>query len=284
MAVAVNSSIAVSLDTTKQASAAARPADAATTQLAATADASRREVQSLQTDLFERRIFDPYLDFRSAEDEREYRGREEERRRYIAQQLAAKTPEGDLNAAGATMGQMLDAHSHGAGRSPEFQARWDRLEETTRKHRDAMRAEGHSTDEFDRNLSASVRRYLHDRGLSDAEIEAKLAVAASPLDAVKPYLKTDGDVRQLSESANFVGRLLATQDVSVAAAVPDPPASSTSAVQNPEKAPAVPTLDDVMSKFKSAGVVPAADTRDEAPSHGVDSQRPREPGTLAPLP
>lgn len=44
-----------------------------------------------------------------------------------------------------------------------------------------MRQEGQSTEEFDRNLAASVRRYLKTKGLSDADIERQLAKTQPPI-------------------------------------------------------------------------------------------------------
>jgi hypothetical protein len=262
LAATVSASAAAASTTSAQSSGSPKSTELTTAQLAASSLAVRSEVQSLQSDLFGQHIFDAYLRFQSPADEREYREREAENRRYVEQQLAAKTPEGDLNAAGGTMRQMLDAHSHGAGASPEFQHRWKRLEETTRKQRDAMRADGRSTDEFDRDLATSVRRYLHDRGLSNAEIEAKLAVSASPLDAVKPYLKSEEDARQLTESANLDVRRAAAGDITIAKAV------STSML--PDANPTAPSMEDVMARFKAAGVVPAPAT--EGLDHGIGPQ------------
>lgn len=248
--------------------AATATADAAL--LAATGAAARNEVESLSADLFDRRIFDRYLQFKSREDEEQYRKREEETRRYVAQQLAAKTPEGDLNAGGAVMGQMLDAHAHGAGDSPEFAARWERLVETTRRHREAMRGEGRSTEEFDRNLKASVRRYLRDKGLTDAEIDDKLAVAADPLDAVKPYLTTERDALTFEKSTRTDRRLspAAKEDSVVAVAVTSSGDTAQPLALQSEPAPG---LDAVMAKLRSAGIAPApAQPEGSGFAHGVE--------------
>jgi hypothetical protein len=178
-----------------------------------------------------------------------------DRLRYIDEQLAKGTPEGELNAAGATAGQMLDAHAHGAGNSPEFNARWERLVKTTEQHRTALRAEGHSTDEFDRNLNASVRRYLKEKGLTDAQIDAALAVSANPLDAVTPYIQNDNDAQMLVHAARIdddrdIG---APKNITTAIALP-----SVSTVSPEPATAAPPDLADVMATFRAAGVTTTA--------------------------
>lgn len=88
----------------------------------ATAQArTRATVLEIGRDIFERRIFDPYLRFASLEEEAAYRRREEENRRAIADALAENTPEGDLRAARIVNRQLQDAGAHGADASPEYQ-------------------------------------------------------------------------------------------------------------------------------------------------------------------
>lgn len=87
----------------------------------ATAQArTRATVMEIGRDIYERRIFDPYLRFASAEEEEAYRRREEENRRAIADALAENTPEGDLRAARIMDRQLQDAGAHGADASPQF--------------------------------------------------------------------------------------------------------------------------------------------------------------------
>ena len=161
--------------------------------------ATRQEAQTLSHDLFERRIFAPYLHFSSAEDEAEYRAREAERQRAIAAALARQTPEGNLNAGGLTVGQMLDAHTHGAGASPDFLPRWNSLTEKLSQQRAAMHAAGHSTEAFDRRVAGDVRVFLKAKGLSDEEIDTRLAASSAPLETVRPYLANDRDSRRLED-------------------------------------------------------------------------------------
>jgi hypothetical protein len=167
--------------------------------VATTAAATRQEVEGLSQALFQRRLFDPYLRFASAAEEAEYRAREAERQRAIADQLARRTPEGDLRAGGLVAGQMLDAHAHGAGASGDFLPRWERLTATLHRQRQAMQAAGQSTAAFDHGIAEDARDYLRHRGLSPAEIEAKLE-ANSPLEAVKPHLTSTRDVRALERA------------------------------------------------------------------------------------
>ncbi|WP_257386360.1 hypothetical protein [Tahibacter caeni] len=158
---------------------------------------TRRTVESLSADLYERRIFAPYLKFDSSQDEADYREREAERQRYIAEQMAKNTPQGNLNAGGAVAGQMLDAETHGAGESPDFAPRWNELREQLRKQRRTVESEGLSTEEYDRNLRANVHRFLAAKGVPEAEIDAKLKAATDPLDAAQPYLATVKDAESL---------------------------------------------------------------------------------------
>lgn len=78
-------------------------------------------VQRISADLFERKIFDPYLRFDNAEEEAEYRKREAEREAYIKRELAKGTPEGSLNATNAAIDQIKDAGRYGADQSPDYQ-------------------------------------------------------------------------------------------------------------------------------------------------------------------
>lgn len=82
---------------------------------------TRETVQRIAGDLFERRVFDPYLQFASAEDEEAYRKRESERQDYIRRELAKGTPEGNRNAANAAVDQIKDAGNYGADQSPDYQ-------------------------------------------------------------------------------------------------------------------------------------------------------------------
>ena len=196
---------------------AATAAQAAAEALGAASANSRASVNAIMRDMHR---FDPYLQFASAEDEAEYRKREAERRAYIDAQHAKGTPEGNLNAAGAAIGQMADAKAHGAGNSPEFERWSNELTNTTTKLRDAARQSGLSTEEFDRNISADYRRISKAQGLSDAEINARLATH-------------DGDALKAIAAPN---------------ATPTSPA--------PEASPPVDDLADAMAAFKAAGIKP----------------------------
>lgn len=183
-----------------EATAGAIAGNASAQSVAAASAATRQQVQTLSDDVFEKRIFDPYLHFSSAEDEADFRKRQAAARKYVDEQLARGTPEGNLNAAGGMQGTLLDADAHGAGASPEFMPRWDALADDARRQRTAMQAAGQSTAEYDRDVTASARRFLKAKGLSDAEIDKRLAASADPLDAVKPFLGSarDDNARKLN--------------------------------------------------------------------------------------
>jgi hypothetical protein len=202
----------------EQSRAIATTAGHSAAEALATASAnSRFAVTSIMRDMHR---FDPYLRFESAEDEAAYRKREAERLACINAQHAKGTPEGNLNAAGAAVGQLADAKAHGAGNSPEFERWSNELANTTTTLRDAARQSGISTEEFDRNVTADYRRISKAQGLSDAEISARLATH-------------DGDA--LRAMAAPSGSPIA------AASVTNPP---------------VDDLADALAAFKAAGIKP----------------------------
>lgn len=276
--------VATSTATMQQARAAATSGpDTASAALAAASTFTRTEVQSLRDDLFERRLFDDFLHFDSKQERDAYRRRDAEGQRYIDAQLARHTPEGDLNAAGGVMDRMLDAHAHGASDSPEFLPRWNRLVETARKQHELMRAEGRSTDEFDHNMQDSVRHYLKFQGLSDHEIEARLAASADPLEAVKPYLHSEHEAQALNQSMiragkESLGRDTASMQVVVAT---DVNATPTAPLEPAFASLArIPTgLDDVMAKLQASGVVAANAPPETDITHGVTTQGHRASST-----
>jgi hypothetical protein len=149
--------------------------------------------------------------FDSAADETEYHRREAERRAYIDLQLAKGTPEGNLDASAGAVGQMVDAHAHGAGDSPEFQQRWNALVATTGRVRDEVRRSGGSTAEFDTRLREDLRRTLKAKGLSDAQIDAQFAAHPDPLDAAKAFVASDNDIAAVQRSAERAGKTTAAE-------------------------------------------------------------------------
>jgi hypothetical protein len=115
---------------------------------------TRATVMDISRDIYERRIFDPYLRFASLEEEAAYREREETNRRAIEEALVQGTPEGDLRAARLIRGQLADAGAHGADASPEFSGRMSRI---NRDIEDLERAAGTS------ERSQSETRHESDR-------------------------------------------------------------------------------------------------------------------------
>lgn len=239
--------------TVSQLRAATAQATMQAAELAGISEATRRTTRAIAGDLFERRIFDPYLKFASETEEAQYRQREADARRYIEDQLAKGMPTGTLNATGAVVGQMLDAHGQGAGDSPEFASRWNEITQALDKQRIAMRAQGLSTEECDQNLRDSVRRYLAGKGLSPEQIDAQLRQSADPLDAVKPYLRTEQDAQSLQ--AEVVAQPVADSAPVAAAESPVEPATS---------------LGDVAALLQASGVTVADATVPDG--HGITAR------------
>ena len=251
--------------------AAQTSAQAAARTVATTAAETRTETQTIAHDIFDKKIFEKYLRFSSPHDEAAYRKREAEARKYIDAQLAKKSPEGDLNAGGGLIGEMLDQHAHGAGNSPDFLPRWNALVDKTTKQRAAMHAAGEKTEEFDRNLNTAVRRFLKAKGLSDAEIDARLAGKESPLEAVKPYIGDDVASHDLEHAA--------------AASVGTPPvnASSVLAAATPMTVTPPPEsakIASIADSLKAAGVGMSPDNHTVAPKQALPGTPERQSPSL----
>lgn len=84
------------------------------------AQRARANIEALQRDLFENHVLDPYLQFKSAEDEEAYRQRERARKEEADRAMALGTPKGDRRAAELQHDQLRDAGAHGADRSPDY--------------------------------------------------------------------------------------------------------------------------------------------------------------------
>jgi len=120
----ISAAIAATHAYTSEARGAATESQGAANTQAALRQASvaaRTATAGFAGDYYEKRIFDPYLQFASAEDEEEYRRREEQRHLAIEKALAENTPEGNLRANRLAIDQLKDAGAHGAEASPAYQ-------------------------------------------------------------------------------------------------------------------------------------------------------------------
>lgn len=81
----------------------------------------RASVAAMHHDLFEKKIFDPYLRFDSANEEEEYRKRERERKEEIERLQKIGTPDALQKVAALHKEQIQDAGQHGASACPDFQ-------------------------------------------------------------------------------------------------------------------------------------------------------------------
>ena len=88
--------------------------------VSAASQAARSAVAAFERDMFDKKIFDPYLRFSSTEDEEAYRRREEERHKAIEEALKKDTPQGNLEANRLAIDQLEDAGAHGADKSPDY--------------------------------------------------------------------------------------------------------------------------------------------------------------------
>ncbi|MDQ0462961.1 hypothetical protein QO010_000709 [Caulobacter ginsengisoli] len=143
--VALRAEITASIAATQllmQQSRAATTTQTAEAVLREASQAAHREVAELANDYYEHNLFQPYLRFTSVADEEAFRKREAERQQLIADELAKGTPQGDLAAANAMAAQMDDAEAHGAGDSPDFKARTDRLKASRDRLVEAISPDG----------------------------------------------------------------------------------------------------------------------------------------------
>lgn len=115
----INAASGASASAAQQARAAATNAAAANANLTP-AERARANIEAVQRDLFENRVLDPYLQFKSAEDEAAYRKRERENKEAMDRESAKGTLQGDRNAAAILERQILDAGAHGANASPDY--------------------------------------------------------------------------------------------------------------------------------------------------------------------
>lgn len=206
--------------------------------------------------------FEPYLHFTNAQDEADYRRREDERRSYIAAEQANGTPLGDLNAGGAAVGQMTDAAAHGAAQSPEFQQRWQKLTASTDALRSQLIREGKDVSPFDAHLREDLRGIMRAKGVPDAKIGALLAAHRdNPLDAAKEFVAEQKGVIGEKEITDISRKALEYKD-----GTGEPPLAEQSV------AASSPTVD-AMAQFKASGVM-VAESGPEQPTHGVATKTP----------
>jgi len=190
------------------------------------------------------------LHFRSEEDEKEYRDREAERRVYIAQQQGQHTPQGNLNAAGAAIGQMADARAHGAS-GPEFDKQWNDLVSTTERLRAEAKAKGMSTEEFDQRLRGEIRFDMKSKGYTDAQIESLFASNPDPLQAAKTFVQDGGSVANIQHAVSMER----TQSPTIETGTLTPKAQT--------------DAKDLIAALKATGVVASDPLPSGAPHHGI---------------
>lgn len=208
--------------------------------------------------------FEPYLHFANAQDEADYRRREEERRARIAEEQAKGTPQGDLNASGAAVGQMADAAAHGAGDSPEFQRRWDKLTASTEALRTQLIREGKDVSEFDKHLREDLRAIMRAKGVPDTQIDALLAAHRdNPMDAMKEFVAEQKGVISEREITDLTRKAQAYKEE----AAEKTTAARATGPARPTDIPAAAL--DAMADLKALGTSVANHDVSEPPSHGI---------------
>jgi hypothetical protein len=177
---------------------------AAKVELASASVESHRTVSRMAMDLFDKHEFDADVARHTHGAELEaFKKREADAAKYVRQQLARKTPEGDLNASGKMQSYLLDANAHGASDNPDFLKKWDELKQKTDRLRESMRAAGKSTEEYDKHIREDVIGFLKAKGLPDEQIAEALAKNKDPLDTLKPYLGKDTESTKLANNVQL---------------------------------------------------------------------------------
>ena len=196
------------------ASGIAQQAQAATTgsaqgaaaELMAASSAARAVVTSFTHDFYEKKIFDPYLAFASAEDEKAYREREAVREKAIKDALALDTPEGNARALAISRDQLRDAGAHGADKSPDYQQLADGLAssdaqfkekmgaakaEQGRQERAAITGDVPATPTGEATITADLLAKLRKSGMTAATVEhGGHGLAVTDSDARQQALRT----------------------------------------------------------------------------------------------
>jgi hypothetical protein len=191
-----------------------------------------------------------------------FKKREAEDEKYIRQQLARRTPEGDLNASGRMQGYLLDADAHGAGDNPDFSKKWDELKEKTDRLRQSMRAAGRSTEEYDNHIREDVVQFLKAKGLSDAQAREALAKNKDPLDAVKSHLNGDAESKKLAN------------DIRLSTDAKKGSTSTIVADDSAEKQPLTIDVDAMNARLAAAGL-DVSPKSSETTGHGLPIQKPK---------
>jgi hypothetical protein len=124
---AVQTALSQAAATARQAQQASADGGGNNTSLASAQRAAREAVNEFEDAYFKQRKFEPYLQFKSEEDERAYREREAQRQTAIESAKAQGTPEGDKRALDLSIDQLRDAGTHGADRSPEYAPLYEKV-------------------------------------------------------------------------------------------------------------------------------------------------------------
>lgn len=176
----VVASVAASQATAQLVRSSTSAAQAAEMALHAASAAAHRTVSSLAHAMFEEKKYDALLQFDTDAEKDAYAKRAAERQRYIEEQLALGTPQGNLNAARVMSDQLKDAGAHGASEHPDYANDVDKL---ARARADLEHAMQTST----RQQAANDQRAI--------EAAETIAPAKSPeLDAITAQLRAAGIV------------------------------------------------------------------------------------------
>jgi len=201
---------------------------------------ARETITRIEDDLYHKKIFEPYLQFQSEEDERAFREREEANRRAIAAARAKGTPEGEAEALTIEHRQLLDMGAHGATDSPDFAERLKATTEAYQQQRAAMQQTGHDTKQTDAMIAADTRDFLKAKGVPEAEITEAMQSGKPTNEIIAPYIGKPQVERMVSPESK---------------------------VKSDQEQPAPDHLDAVAAALRAAGVVT---TNTAVDGHGVD--------------
>ena len=260
---ALAASVNISEDTASLVAESESGAIAAKVELASASIESHGTVSRMAVDLFDKHEFDADVARHTHGAEFEaFKKREAEDEKYIRQQLARGTPEGDLNASGKMQGYLLDADADGAGDNPDFRKKWDELKQKTDRLRESMHAAGRSTEEYDNQIREDVAQFLKAKGHSDAQAREALAKSKDPLDAVKPCIGSD------RETKNLVNEIQLSAGPKAGSTIPVVADSSA------KEQPLAIDVDAINARLAAAGL-DVSPKRSETNGHGLTIQKPK---------
>lgn len=233
------------------------------------ADAIGRAGSQASTFMRDVRQYDHLLTFADDDEGTAYREREAERRRRYDAESAKGTPEGQLNAAGAALGQMTDLAVHGGSRDPALMRRLDDLVDATTKLRAQLIAEGRDVSAFDERTREDLRAIMRSKRIAGAQIDALLdAHRDNPIEAMRAFAIEQG--KEITErDVEALGTKLKRSDALLTASIEGGVVEALSVASTTDR---TRSLAEAIADMHSLNLAVADHDTANDPTHGVTAQ------------